>query len=370
MSNPVSDLTLDNLTVTDTIETKDLHVLETTYTKNLQVNENAVLNTINANGNVTADTHVITPAQLGCVSGVTSNIQTQLDGKANIASPVFTGNVDLPSTKCQGLFNAEAGITTTTLTASGNITADTHVITPAQLGCVSGVTSNIQTQLDGKANIASPAFTGNVELPNVRVTGPLDAEAGITTTTTLTASGNSVLHGTTATTLTTSGAVTMNGAVSTYGGLTVHGSPADLHSFTSSNASSVTGGLTADNMTVTGNLKVNGTITGNMQNMEVVQYYMSGASDTTTEIMQLHHNSTNTTSYIVIPTIYYGFSGNSNTYDAMNSGMALANAIVITNRTTTTFTFTVDKNNGKNINVYVSFLVLYGVQGTNYPTSY
>jgi microcystin-dependent protein len=40
----------------------------------------------------------VTSTELGRLSGVTSSIQSQLDLKANLASPTFTGNVSLPST--------------------------------------------------------------------------------------------------------------------------------------------------------------------------------------------------------------------------------------------------------------------------------
>jgi hypothetical protein len=60
------------------------------------------------------------------ISDVT-NLQTSLDAKANLAGPTFTGNVVLPGT-----------------TTIGNVSA-------TELGFVDGVTSAIQTQLDGKA---------------------------------------------------------------------------------------------------------------------------------------------------------------------------------------------------------------------------
>lgn len=59
-------------------------------------------------------------------------------GKANTASPTFTGTVTLPST-----------------TSIGNVSS-------TEIGYVDGVTSAIQTQLNAKAPTESPTFTGNM----------------------------------------------------------------------------------------------------------------------------------------------------------------------------------------------------------------
>jgi hypothetical protein len=65
------------------------------------------------------------------LNGVSSAIQTQLDLKATLASPTFTGTVVLPST-------TSIGTTSST-----------------EIGYVDGVTSAIQTQLDAKADEAN-----------------------------------------------------------------------------------------------------------------------------------------------------------------------------------------------------------------------
>ena len=59
-------------------------------------------------------------------------------GKANVASPTFTGTVVLPST-----------------TSIGNVTS-------TEIGYVDGVTSAIQTQLNTKAPTVSPSFTSGM----------------------------------------------------------------------------------------------------------------------------------------------------------------------------------------------------------------
>ncbi|NBO59097.1 MAG: hypothetical protein EBU73_09235, partial [Chitinophagia bacterium] len=65
-----------------------------------------------------------------------SYADTGLALKANLAGPTFTGTVTLPST-----------------TSIGTVSA-------TELGYVDGVTSAIQTQIDAKAPLASPALTG------------------------------------------------------------------------------------------------------------------------------------------------------------------------------------------------------------------
>lgn len=86
--------------------------------------------------------------EIGHLNGVTSGIQTQLDGKlgitlasttyAPIANATLTGTVSLPAT-----------------TSIGEVSA-------TEIGYLNNVSSAIQTQLDAKAPIASPTFTGTV----------------------------------------------------------------------------------------------------------------------------------------------------------------------------------------------------------------
>ncbi len=106
--------------------------------------------------------------ELNFLSGVTSAVQTQLDAKANLASPVFTGVVTIPSPFTLGA---------TSVTTSG-----------AELNFVDGVTSNVQTQLDGKqpldAFLTTIAGTDNINLAT-QVTGTLPVANGGTGQTTL-----------------------------------------------------------------------------------------------------------------------------------------------------------------------------------------
>lgn len=88
----------------------------------------------------------VSATEIVYLDGVTSNVQTQLDTKLSISTaestyapidnPTFTGTVTLPST-----------------TSIGGVSA-------TEIVYLDGVTSNVQTQLDSKADLASPALTG------------------------------------------------------------------------------------------------------------------------------------------------------------------------------------------------------------------
>ena len=78
--------------------------------------------------------------ELEYVKGVTSGIQTQLNAKAPLASPTFTGTVVLPSTTSIG------------------------TVSSTEIGYLDNVTSSIQTQLDNKIakNVATTYTTNTI----------------------------------------------------------------------------------------------------------------------------------------------------------------------------------------------------------------
>jgi hypothetical protein len=154
--------------------------------------------------------------EIGYLNGVTSSVQNQIDLKAPLESPTFTGTVTLPNATVTNSMIADLTIATgkiadTAITAdklgadavttekiinsavteakiadsavtSGKIANGTIVnadindaaaidwtklavsstVSATELGYVDGVTSSIQTQLDAKAPTASPTFTGTV----------------------------------------------------------------------------------------------------------------------------------------------------------------------------------------------------------------
>lgn len=147
----------------------------------------------NASGNLTNAT--TTAAELDFVSGVTSAIQTQLNGKqSGLTNGNQFGATTTTTIKSGALVtNVQArGVTDLNLTASravvlnasGNLTNATT--TAAELDFVNGVTSAIQTQLNGKQNgqtngnqfgasttltIASGALTTNAQIRGVTPLG-------------------------------------------------------------------------------------------------------------------------------------------------------------------------------------------------------
>lgn len=110
----------------------------------------------NANGKVAVSS--ITSTELGYLSGVTSAIQTQLNGK----QATITG--------------AASTIASSNLTASRALVSDSSgkvavsSITSTKLGYLTDVTSNIQAQINGKVSSASPALTGTPTAPTAAST--------------------------------------------------------------------------------------------------------------------------------------------------------------------------------------------------------
>lgn len=144
------------------------------------------------------------------MDGVTSSIQTQIDGKQATITGAATTIDDTNLTASRAVISnasgkvAVSGVTTTELdildgltattaelnimdgvtatTAELNImdgvtasTAELNIMdgvtaTTAELNYVDGVTSAIQTQINAKAPIASPTFTGTTTIPTANVT--------------------------------------------------------------------------------------------------------------------------------------------------------------------------------------------------------
>ena len=118
-----------------------------------KINENVTLTATSTELNVldgitssTAELNILdgvlaSTAELNYVDGVTSAIQTQIDTKAPIVSPTFTGTVVLPATTSVG------------------------TITSTELGYVDGVTSSIQTQLNALTAAISVSVPAGVIVP-------------------------------------------------------------------------------------------------------------------------------------------------------------------------------------------------------------
>lgn len=99
----------------------------------------------NSSGRLVAAT--TTDTELGYLSGVTSAVQTQLNLKAPLASPTFTGTVTTPLTANRAVTTGASGVLAVSAT------------TDTEIGYVSGVTSAIQTQLNTALANAGTAWT-------------------------------------------------------------------------------------------------------------------------------------------------------------------------------------------------------------------
>ena len=101
VATDVNNLTLTNKTINATNNTiQNITNTEISATAAIAVNKLAAVTASRAvvsdtSGFITAST--VTDAELGRLSGVTSGIQSQLDLKAPLASPTFTGTVTVPS---------------------------------------------------------------------------------------------------------------------------------------------------------------------------------------------------------------------------------------------------------------------------------
>ena len=127
-------------------------------------------------------------SEIALLSGLNSNIQDQIDTKAPVASPTFTGTVSGITKAMVGLTSVDdtsdldkpvSNATQTALDfkadlASPTFTGTVSGITKAMVGLTSvddtsdldkPVSNATQTALDFKADLASPTFTGTVALP-------------------------------------------------------------------------------------------------------------------------------------------------------------------------------------------------------------
>ena len=105
-----------------------------------------------------------TTAELNYVDGVTSAIQTQIDTKAPVAGPTFTGTLAAPTINASTALQI-GGVAITATAAELNI-MDGVTASASDLNGVAGINSNVQTQLNLKAPIDGPTFTGDVTLPD------------------------------------------------------------------------------------------------------------------------------------------------------------------------------------------------------------
>ena len=95
-----------------------------------------------------------------------NNIATASATKANANNAALTGTTTAQTLDISGNVDVDGTLETDALSLNGV----TVTSTAAELNYVDGVTSNIQTQLDTKAPLASPTFTGTVTVPGLTTT--------------------------------------------------------------------------------------------------------------------------------------------------------------------------------------------------------
>jgi plastocyanin len=128
------------------------------------------------------------PTSIGYLDTVTSNVQTQLNSKAPLISPSFTGTPIAPTadvntnttqiaTTAYVVGQGYSKIASPTFTGTVVLPSTTSIgtITSTELSYVDGVTSAIQTQINTKSPSASPTFTGTVVLPATTSIGTVDS---------------------------------------------------------------------------------------------------------------------------------------------------------------------------------------------------
>jgi len=238
-SNSITDITNDIALLNSTVVFK-----ATTQTI---TGDKTLSGTTTITGNVLANSLTISPTELGYIDGLTSNAQTQINSKVGL-----TNNETISGNKTM------SGTTTFT----GDIIANSLTITPTELGYIDGLTSNAQTQLDGKVS-----KTGADTISGLKTFTTLPESSIVPTTDgqlankkyvddTIVAGSFVTLGGT----QTISGAKTFSSVITGTGNITVTGTG------TNSMTSSLTNG-TANEIVASGSLGGNRISVGNSINL-------------------------------------------------------------------------------------------------------
>lgn len=74
------------------------------------------------------------------------------------------------------------------------------------------------------------------------------------------------------------------------------------------------------------------------------------------------------TNYAVFSSVYYGYTGTSGTYSALETSEVL-HTIVISDIQNTQFTWNLIKSSGNNVNIFIIFMVVWN-SSLDYPKSY
>jgi hypothetical protein len=144
-------------------------------------------------GNIIVSSISLTPTELSYLSGITSNIQTQLNNKLSYSGGVISGNLEVGGT-FKVIGNTNLALTNLGLTTINGVTyhndwtyfskdiifAHSSVklvlttplvtLTQTELSYLSGLTFNIQAQLDGKLSLTGGTLSGSLILNSATAT--------------------------------------------------------------------------------------------------------------------------------------------------------------------------------------------------------
>jgi len=126
------------------------------------------------------------------------------------------------------------------------------------------------------------------------------------------------------------------------------------------------------NASVTGNLTVGGELyltNYNTLPMEILWFNIIGNASAVSETMILQNNITATSNYSVFPSFYYGYTGSGGTYNIGQTCNALSQ-VMITGRTSTEFSWYLNKTTGDNTNCVITFLIIYTIGNSGYPSTW
>ena len=119
----------------------------------------------------------VSDIEIGHLNGVTSAIQTQMDAKAPLASPTFTGTVSLPANTITNAMISDDAVDTAEIKNSAVTSAkiaDGTIVDGdinASAAIAQSKIANLTTDLADKAPLASPTFTGTVTTDDLVVDG-------------------------------------------------------------------------------------------------------------------------------------------------------------------------------------------------------
>jgi hypothetical protein len=120
-------------------------------------------------GGLTADSltvGTVSNTELGYLDGVTSAIQTQLNAKANLAGPTFTGTVTVPSTLTSGSSVITLPSTTSTLATTADLASYTPLLqTVSNPSFTSNAYTLLSTDKDKVILLSNGATAGTVTIP-------------------------------------------------------------------------------------------------------------------------------------------------------------------------------------------------------------